>query len=250
MGRMIGQWEEEIDPSSGRPYYVNVKTNETTWELPSGADAINDFSANSEPAGESEGIVDPDMDIHNWQMEVSEEGEVYYFNSESGEVSWDPPAGWSDHQAAGGAWDGFDPQTNPANWVECPTEDGSEGVYYFNTVTQESTWDMPECLQHAQGDEGGVSVVVDEGGTDAGTGIAGSEQQSQVEDGRRSTGGPSAHGSGPGGGGKSDSGAFDANGRFDEELSDGERTGDHYEFDADLEATTFQKVTVPAITLL
>ena len=46
------------------PYYVNLKTNESFWELPAG--------------------------IHPWTTRVNEDGRTYYVNSLTNEISWNP----------------------------------------------------------------------------------------------------------------------------------------------------------------
>lgn len=46
------------------PYYVNLKTNESFWELPGG--------------------------IHPWTTRVNEDGRTYYVNSLTNEISWNP----------------------------------------------------------------------------------------------------------------------------------------------------------------
>ena len=77
-----------------------------------------------------------------WTKEITEDGEEYYFNAETDEVQWDPPAEWNGSEGAEQLE--LDPEEDPANWEEV---DGDDGVYYFNTVTEESVWDEPSCLK-------------------------------------------------------------------------------------------------------
>jgi hypothetical protein len=68
-------WEAVKDESSGRTYYFNSATNETSWEVPPGF-----FSPGEGPLPA------------NWSGVVDEAtGSLYYFNSASNETSWTRP---------------------------------------------------------------------------------------------------------------------------------------------------------------
>ncbi|OEU13171.1 hypothetical protein FRACYDRAFT_155497, partial [Fragilariopsis cylindrus CCMP1102] len=70
------------------------------------------------------------------EVEDPSSGTVYYYNSETGESSWDrPTSAVDDNQDI--------PDPLPECWVE--TEDESSGkMYYFNSLTGETSWDRPK----------------------------------------------------------------------------------------------------------
>eukprot|EP00928_Gymnodinium_smaydae_P001076 TRINITY_DN1039_c0_g2_i1.p1 TRINITY_DN1039_c0_g2~~TRINITY_DN1039_c0_g2_i1.p1 ORF type:complete len:274 (+),score=49.29 TRINITY_DN1039_c0_g2_i1:156-977(+) len=68
-------WEAALDPASGRTYYCNRSTGETSWTPPVAAAAP---SASSLPAG-WEQATDPSS------------GKVYYFNRALNQTSWEVP---------------------------------------------------------------------------------------------------------------------------------------------------------------
>ena len=68
-------WSQAVDPASGRTYYVNANTGETSWETPGGGGAP---APPSLPAG--------------WQSAVDpSSGKTYYVNSMTGQTSWEMP---------------------------------------------------------------------------------------------------------------------------------------------------------------
>lgn len=68
-----------------------------------------------------------------WIEAYDESGNLYYFNTETEESSWDPPAELSAPPPKGGAL--------PPDWTEC--YDGEGNLYYFNSATGESSWEKP-----------------------------------------------------------------------------------------------------------
>ncbi|XP_028396137.1 rho GTPase-activating protein 15-like isoform X2 [Dendronephthya gigantea] len=94
-------WSMEVDNESGRTFYFNNKTNESTWRPPStsstGSESQNDTSR-SLPRGwrlERQAAVDEYMYINEsnnekWQSSKDEAGRTYYYNT-NGETVWELP---------------------------------------------------------------------------------------------------------------------------------------------------------------
>jgi len=72
-----------------------------------------------------------------WEELKTDAGEVYYYNNESGESSWDKPAGFSGGGGAPAA-----PPKKKSDWTKLK-DDSSGDYYYYNEKTQQSQWDPP-----------------------------------------------------------------------------------------------------------
>ena len=82
-GALPAGWREVPDPASGRSYYVNDTTGETTWEKPSG--------------GGGGGAIPPPPGTAalpaGWRASVDpSSGRTYYVHAESGTTSWELPS--------------------------------------------------------------------------------------------------------------------------------------------------------------
>jgi len=67
-------WEQITDPSSGRPYFCNRQTGQSSWEPPAAA-----------PAG-------PPPLPYGWeQVTDPSSGKPYFCNRQTGQSSWEPP---------------------------------------------------------------------------------------------------------------------------------------------------------------
>lgn len=158
--RIGGDWVENIDPSSGRAYYANLKTQETSWTWP------EDLPREEDDAGAT--------DASDWNERVDEaSGRTYYFNKTTQETSWTKPAGY---KGAGGDGAGGDPSTVKANWQA--REDPSSGhTYYSNVVTMETTWTRPACMDEEEGGDNAEPQAAAQTATDSG---AAEEQPTNV----------------------------------------------------------------------
>lgn len=93
-----------------------------------------------------------------WSAFYDDEGRIYYYNEKSGESSWDapehfnpPPTEDEEHTSSK---DPDSPDKVIANeklkeidqsiWITYTDDEGRE--YYFNTETEETTWDRPDGL--------------------------------------------------------------------------------------------------------
>jgi len=71
-------WSETKDPKSGRPYYWNKATNETSWVKP------DDLLTQSQRAT-------------GWTQTSTAEGKLYWYNkADKTKTSWTAPSGWDD----------------------------------------------------------------------------------------------------------------------------------------------------------
>jgi hypothetical protein len=75
-------WEERTDPASGRVFYVNIKTNQSSWEKP--AEIANEASDNN--------IEVDDGNTYMWQEHLHPEyNRSYYVHKGTGQSVWEPP---------------------------------------------------------------------------------------------------------------------------------------------------------------
>lgn len=69
-------------------------------------------------------------------------GEEFFFNTRTGEASWDRPRGFQEETSAQSAADQVDERVeDPVNWEEYQDRNGV--VYYYNLETGESRYDKP-----------------------------------------------------------------------------------------------------------
>ncbi len=153
-----GDWQEQLDEASNATYYYNANTGETSWALSEDVLALGPTGGEDAGDGDGEEVAEySGPGPLDWVEEHTEDGEVYYSNSVTGETSWEKPEGWDeaiaaqDQFSAGGDDDAEsyyeDPNENPHLWSPYPGDGEEEGMfYYYNEETGETTWDKPECV--------------------------------------------------------------------------------------------------------
>lgn len=78
----MSDWTAATDPGSGRTYYYNTVTQETSWEAPAGFE-----TAAAEPA----------TSASQWTSAVDPgSGQTYYYNAVTGETRWEAPEGYGE----------------------------------------------------------------------------------------------------------------------------------------------------------
>ena len=123
-------WVTRADPASGRTYYANADTGETTWERPA------DFADFAPPAPCA-----PPSGAWGTHMDPTS-GHPYYQNRVTGETQWDKPPGMAIRSPPPRA---APPPMRRSNWDTIMDPD-SGYPYYQNRVTGETTWDQPPEL--------------------------------------------------------------------------------------------------------
>ena len=164
-------WQSHQDPNSGRTYYVNNNTSETSWTKPAAmnpvvaplppmpagpppwgrgqrAPALPQFTtANPVAAAVASTTPVADQELPNWQMESNAEtwsevrdpntGRNYYVNRHTNETSWTKPAAIAKPPP---------PRAMPPPALPQFSEhiDPASGrSYYVNNTTQETVWQLP-----------------------------------------------------------------------------------------------------------
>ncbi|CAN3374232.1 hypothetical protein DIURU_000889 [Diutina rugosa] len=78
---------EALQDDEGRTYYYNQDTQETSWELPEGAELKQEDSA------------EPIRRIGEWSVYTTDDGREYYYNETTGETTWDNPETTPENEA-------------------------------------------------------------------------------------------------------------------------------------------------------
>jgi cold shock CspA family protein len=131
-------WEQVMDPASGRPYFCNRATGQTSWTPPGGPAPA---PAPMPGAAPSAGGLPPGWE----QITDPGSGKPYFCNRSTGETSWTPPAmpaaapAPAPVPAAAPAPGGL-----PHGW-ETAQDPSSGKTYFFNRTTNETRWDPPRA---------------------------------------------------------------------------------------------------------
>lgn len=178
-GILPSGWEELVDESNGQTYYFNSVIQETSWERPTGGTQLGDEQpsiAEVPKATSAAGTEEHGLPI-GWVEVVDEtSGQSYYYNKVTEDTAWERPtleaedlvdqnepevvgASTEDFPAEGGepestkvlseARPGDDDSVAPSDWVEAVDESTGQ-TYYYNTLTQETSWEMPTELMEEE----------------------------------------------------------------------------------------------------
>jgi len=129
-------WTENLDPASGRQFYYNAGTGETSWERP------------QPPAGAASGALP-----EGWAEHLDAgSGRTFYYNAATGETAWEKPQSAAASPAASNG-----PAALPEGWAE-HFDAGSGKNFYYNAATGVTAWERPEATTPAaaSADAGGL----------------------------------------------------------------------------------------------
>lgn len=148
-----GVWEAVTDPDSGSTYFHNKETDETSWTPPALPGAA---PAEPEAASPAKAKHARKSYASRWIRRTDEEtGQVFYANVDSGETSWTSPAGLSDGTAT----------VITGDWFSKVDEDTGR-KFYVHVATGATQWDRPSA------EEGYLEVEDDDGSDDDSEGDA------------------------------------------------------------------------------
>ncbi len=141
----LSNFEEERDPQTGIPYYVDVCSGVSQWEVPPDyADSLSDLDHNNILDSDNQSLVESYYDaqdlnhsstVHgykweDWQEFSDENGNLYYFNSKLNISKWSSEFEFQNV---------FDESLYDPEWINCFDE--KEGAWYYqNTLTGDTVW--------------------------------------------------------------------------------------------------------------
>jgi len=132
------EWSSEKD-EDGDAFYTHIPTNKTQWAQPPGWEEHLKYQAEH---GEGTGVVEGGDD-GNWvRMEDPETGRTYWYNTATGQRTYEDPTGKGvDGMVTEGAEDS-DEEGESDPWSKVLDEDSGKH-YWYNSATGESQWHEP-----------------------------------------------------------------------------------------------------------
>jgi hypothetical protein len=145
-------WKAVTDPASGKTYYYNKISRETTWTKPRGLmgdDAVGDAAKATTAAGAtaaalaartSAGGATDTNGGGEWKAVVDpSSGNTYWYNKKTRETTWTDPTQATDGTSAPGSGDVGGSGGGGSDWEE-RTDEESGHKYYYSAKDRRSTW--------------------------------------------------------------------------------------------------------------
>jgi len=154
-----GGWTEAKDPKTGKSYFYNKQTKQTTWTRPAEMDG---GAAADVPATPAAPAAPAATAAPVWvEAKDPNSGKSYWYNKATKETTWKDPnatapatppalpttaaAPAATPAAPAAATNGDNPDEVAANWAE--GKDPKTGKsYFYNKVTKKTSWAKPVCM--------------------------------------------------------------------------------------------------------
>ncbi|KAG1685622.1 hypothetical protein DVH05_007829 [Phytophthora capsici] len=169
------RWERYVDSTTSKSYYFNPNTNETQWTAPAGEDRSHStiISSRATPTTPHSAAgtapyagVSLTRQSELWQEFLDEaSGQLYYYNTKTGECSWEPPAtlAASDSPAVVTSLQSSATAESEAigasSWIMY-IDPASQAPYYVNVETLATSWEKPEDFIVAEPNGNGETYVI------------------------------------------------------------------------------------------
>ena len=142
LGNVHKDWESVRD-EKGRLYFWNRISGESRWDAPprSWKPNYENISGTEANALESDTGNSTTALPTGWSQENDGNGNVYYYNVETGESRWESPQSTPmNHDKTS---EGSKSKTSEIYRFE-KCDDGNGNVYWYNLDTGESSWEKPQ----------------------------------------------------------------------------------------------------------
>ncbi|KAG3111229.1 hypothetical protein PI125_g9310 [Phytophthora idaei] len=144
-------WDRYVDSTTSKSFYYNPVTNETQWTAPD-KDLDNAVinSPDKAAATGTDAVVSPSgqaaLTQGTWQEFLNEaSGQLYYYNTKTGECSWEPPSGDSPGvvESLQSVATAESAAIGASSWVMY-IDPASQAPYYVNVETLATSWEQPD----------------------------------------------------------------------------------------------------------
>ncbi|KAE9345656.1 hypothetical protein PF008_g8640 [Phytophthora fragariae] len=139
-------WERYMDSATNKSFYFNPATNETQWTNPEDHSVINSIGTpTTSHVTVTAKVNSASKTAQVWQEFLDEtSGQLYYYNTQTGECSWEAPAANSDAaEVVASPQSGATAETAASPWIMY-IDPASQAPYYVNVETLVTTWEQPD----------------------------------------------------------------------------------------------------------
>ncbi|KAE9039818.1 hypothetical protein PR001_g5252 [Phytophthora rubi] len=139
-------WERYMDSATNKSFYFNPATNETQWTNPEDHSVINSIGTPTTSHVTVTAKVNSASKTAQVRQEFLDEtsGQLYYYNTQTGECSWEAPAANSDAaEVVASPQSGATAETAASPWIMY-IDPASQAPYYVNVETLVTTWEQPD----------------------------------------------------------------------------------------------------------